>query len=55
MDTNDLILWGIALIVSIIFAIAGIKAYRKYHRQDQKVGSGGIGIQSGRDTKINDR
>lgn len=53
MDTTNLILWAIALVVAIIFGVLGIKSYRSKHTQNQKTSSNSVSIQSGRDTKIN--
>lgn len=56
MDVPNLILWAVALIVSIILALWGVKTVSSRKIQNQKTGVGSTSIQSGRDTKIsNDR
>ncbi|SFN22267.1 hypothetical protein SAMN05216224_10320 [Thioclava dalianensis] len=52
MDIPNLILWGIALIVTIVLGVWGIRASRSRKSQNQDVRGGSTGIQSGRDTKI---
>lgn len=53
LDTVDLILWGIALLVSVAFGIVGIRAYNK-RSQSQKTDRGSIGIQAGGSVRIGD-
>jgi uncharacterized membrane-anchored protein YhcB (DUF1043 family) len=53
MDAESLILWSVALIVSIVFGALGIRAVKSKRRQNQKIKGGSVGIQSGRDVTIN--
>lgn len=52
METHELLLWAFGVIVSIVFGVAGLKAYRGKSTQIQKTGKNSVSIQSGRDTKI---
>ena len=52
MDIQNLILWGIALIVTIVLGVWGIRAARPKKSQNQNISGGSTGIQSGRDTRI---
>ncbi|HTW70384.1 MAG TPA: hypothetical protein VME47_10890 [Acetobacteraceae bacterium] len=48
--TIELIAAGIGILLTIYFGVHAVN--RRKQRQVQKVGSGGMAIQSGRDTKI---
>ena len=52
MDTQDLVLWGIGLIVSVIIGVWGLKTVTSRKIQNQKTGERSISIQSGRDTNV---
>lgn len=52
MDIPNLILWAIALIVTIILGVWGIRQARSRKSQSQDIRGGSTGIQSGRDTRI---
>jgi hypothetical protein len=51
---NDTILWGVAgIVVTLLVGLAARYVIKKTRSQKQIVGKAGIGIQSGRDTRIN--
>lgn len=54
MSATELILWGIGILVSIIAGFWATKKIKNSPSQRQKVDSGSIGIQAGRDANIND-
>lgn len=53
MDIQNLVLWGIGLIVTIVLGLWGLRVVKSRKSQNQKITGGSTGIQSGRDTKIN--
>jgi cytochrome c-type biogenesis protein CcmH/NrfF len=53
MDIAGLVLWGIALLVTIFLGVKGVQAVRrKRHSQKQVTKAHSNAIQSGRDTRI---
>lgn len=52
MDTTDLILWGLAVVIGLVATFMVAKSVRT-RKQVQKTGRNSVSIQSGRDTKIN--
>lgn len=54
MEIQNLILWGIALIVTVVIGLWGRQVVKSYKSQNQRISGGSVGIQSGKDTKIND-
>jgi len=55
METSDLILWAIALLVTIIFGILGIRSYNRKNQQYQKTKKNSEAIQAGRDVNYYDK
>lgn len=53
MDLQNLVLWGIGLLVTIMLGIWGVRSAQSRRSQTQKAKGGSIAIQSGGDTKIN--
>ncbi len=52
MDIENLILWGIGLIVTIVIGLWGRQILKSSKSQNQSVSGSSVGIQSGKDTKI---
>jgi uncharacterized membrane protein YjfL (UPF0719 family) len=52
MDIQSLILWGISLIVTIVIGFFGVQMVKSRKSQNQKISENSVGIQSGKNTKI---
>lgn len=54
---NEQVMWGIGIVVAVALAFLAPAAYRRFRSrtQVQKTNFGSASIQSGRDTKINDK
>jgi hypothetical protein len=52
MEIENLFLWGIGLIVTIVVGFLGRQVLKSSRSQNQSVSGSSVGIQSGKDTKI---
>lgn len=54
MSYGEVTLWGIGVLIAVVLALLGGNKLVRSRSQKQAVNSGSIGIQAGRDAKIND-